>query len=214
MSAKSGKFIVIEGMDGSGKSTIIQMLKDELITQNKIDDFVFTREPGSAFSKEAEKIRNLILDNENEFSHMVDALLFAASRRLNLEKGIWPALQSGKNVISDRYWTSSLVYQGILGGVGFNEVKSINEIATNNTKPDLIIFFDLEPEMSVERITKIRGEADRLETDDVEYYHRLRAAYKEVIKNNPGQFKVINANCSIIELFKKVLKILKEIEVL
>ncbi|SYV90287.1 thymidylate kinase, partial [Metamycoplasma alkalescens] len=86
---EKGKFIVFEGMDGSGKTTIIQMLKDELINRNLINNFVFTREPGSAFSKEAEKIRQLILDNANSFSSMVDALLFATSRRLNLEKGIW-----------------------------------------------------------------------------------------------------------------------------
>ncbi len=214
MNKNKGKFIVIEGMDGSGKSTIVQMLKDDLISKHKIDDFVFTREPGSAFSKEAEKIRQLILDNENDFSHMVDALLFATSRRLNLEKGIWPALNFGKHVISDRYWTSSFVYQGILGNVGLEKVQLINEIATDNTKPDLVIFFDLEPETSVERITKIRGEADRLEKTDVAYYENLRQAYKTIINKNPEQFRVINANCSIIELYRKVEDILKELEVI
>ncbi|TPE57215.1 dTMP kinase [[Mycoplasma] falconis] len=210
MENKRGKFIVVEGMDGSGKSTIIQMLKDEFINKNISDNFIFTREPGSAFSKEAEKIRQLILDNDNDFSQMVDALLFATSRRLNLEKGIWPALENGKNVISDRYWTSSFVYQGILGGLGLEKVKLINEIATDNTAPDLVIFFDLEPATTVERITKMRDCTDRLETCDVNYYVKLREAYHEVIKQNPKQFKVIDANCSIVELFKKVNKILKD----
>lgn len=80
-----GKFVVFEGMDGSGKTTIIKRLKEYLESENRLDDFVFTREPGSSHSKEAEEIRQLILDNDNSFSVMVDALLFAASRRLNLE---------------------------------------------------------------------------------------------------------------------------------
>lgn len=88
MSNQDAKFIVIEGMDGSGKTTILKKFRDELNCKNMIDNFVFTREPGSAFSKEAEKIRELILENENSFSPMVDALLFATSRRINLEKGI------------------------------------------------------------------------------------------------------------------------------
>ncbi|WP_373438357.1 dTMP kinase [Metamycoplasma equirhinis] len=214
MSNQDAKFIVIEGMDGSGKTTILKKFRDELNCKNMIDNFVFTREPGSAFSKEAEKIRELILENENSFSPMVDALLFATSRRINLEKGIWPALENNKHVISDRYWTSSFVYQGILGGVGLGNVKTLNEIATNNTKPDLIIFFDLEPEISVERITKNRDFTDRLETSDVNYYKKLRAAYKQIISKNTNDYRIIDANCSIDELYKKFITILKEVCIL
>ncbi|MCV3753454.1 dTMP kinase [Mycoplasma enhydrae] len=208
------KFIAIEGMDGSGKSTIIDMLKNELINKNLIDNFVFTREPGSAFSKEAEKIRQLILDNENSFSSMVDALLFATSRRLNLEKGILLALKDNKHVISDRYTTSSYVYQGILGDVGLENVEIINKIATSSTEPDLIIFFDLEPALSVERITKMREGMDRLETSDISYYVSLRKAYQKVIAKNPERYRIVDANCSIIELFQKIINILKEEKVL
>ncbi|MCY2903037.1 dTMP kinase [Mycoplasmopsis arginini] len=211
---RKGKFIAFEGMDGSGKTTIIQMLKNELITKNLIDNFVFTREPGSAFSKEAEKIRQLILDNENSFSSMVDALLFATSRRLNLEKGIWPALEENKNVITDRYTTSSYVYQGVLGDATLENVEIINKIATNQTEPDFVIFFDLEPSISVERITKMREGMDRLETSDISYYVSLRESYKKVIAKNPERYRIIDANCSIIELFNKVVDILKKENVL
>ncbi|WP_427867264.1 dTMP kinase [Mycoplasmopsis arginini] len=211
---RKGKFIAFEGMDGSGKTTIIQMLKNELITKNLIDDFVFTREPGSAFSKEAEKIRQLILDNENSFSSMVDALLFATSRRLNLEKGIWPALEENKHVITDRYTTSSYVYQGVLGDATLENVEIINKIATNQTEPDFVIFFDLEPSISVERITKMREGMDRLETSDISYYVSLRESYKKVIAKNPERYRIIDANCSIIELFNKVVDILKKENVL
>ncbi|MGX9395182.1 dTMP kinase [Mycoplasma sp. 1781] len=211
---RTGKFIAFEGMDGSGKTTIIQMLKNDLIKDGLIDNFVFTREPGSAFSKEAEHIRQLILDNENSFSSMVDALLFATSRRLNLEKGIWPALQEEKHVITDRYTTSSYVYQGVLGDAGLEKVEIINQIATNKTEPDLIIFFDLEPSVSVERITKMREGMDRLETSDVSYYFSLREAYNKVIAKNRSRYRVIDANCSIIDLYEKVLEILKKENIL
>lgn len=140
---------------------------------------------------------------------MTDALLFATSRRINLEKGIWPALQSSKTVISDRYWTSSFVYQGILGKVGLEQVIELNKIVTENTKPDFTIFFDLEPKLSVKRISEMRSSRDRLETTDVNYYVNLRKAYHEVIDRYPNEYKVIDANCSITELFEKVLDILK-----
>ncbi|AWX42914.1 Thymidylate kinase [Metamycoplasma cloacale] len=210
MKSQNGKFITIEGMDGAGKSTIISMLKVYLEENNLVDKFVFTREPGSAFSKEAEKIRNLILDNQNSFSQMVDALLFATSRRLNLEKGIWPAIESGKHVISDRYWHSSFVYQGILGEVGLQTVKQLNEIATNNTKPDFVIFLDLEPQTSVERLTHLRTSMDRLEHTDIKYYENLKEAYLNVINDDPQQFRIIDAKCDINELFQRVLNVLKQ----
>lgn len=210
MKSQNGKFITIEGMDGAGKSTIISMLKVYLEENNLVDKFVFTREPGSAFSKEAEKIRNLILDNQNSFSQMVDALLFATSRRLNLEKGIWPAIESGKHVISDRYWHSSFVYQGILGEVGLQTVKQLNEIATNNTKPDFVIFLDLEPQTSVERLIHLRTSMDRLEHTDIKYYENLKEAYLKVINDDPQQFRIIDAKCDINELFQRVLNVLKQ----
>ncbi|AWX69310.1 dTMP kinase [[Mycoplasma] anseris] len=210
MKTKSGKFITIEGMDGAGKTTILKMLKAHLEKQNILDKFVFTREPGSAYSKEAEKIRELILDNDNEFSPMVDALLFAASRRLNLEKAIWPALKEGKNIISDRYWHSSFVYQGVLGGVGLKNVKKINEIATNNTKPDFVIFLDLEPEIVIQRLTNLRDSRDRLEKIDITYYKKLRQAYKEAIEVDQNSFEVIDASCDIKELFNQVLQVFQK----
>ncbi|ACF07089.1 Thymidylate kinase [Metamycoplasma arthritidis] len=206
---KKAKFITIEGMDGSGKTTIIEMLKDYLFNIGKIDDFVFTREPGSAYSAEAENIRKIVLDSGNKFSPMVDALLFVTSRRINLEKAIWPALKAKKNVISDRFWHSSFVYQGILGKVGLDKVRQINEMVIEDTQPDFVIFFDLQPEVSVERLTKLREKTDRLETDQVEYYQALRKAYFEVINSDPTKFRIIDASQSIVKVFEQLLIILK-----
>ncbi|AXE60769.1 dTMP kinase [[Mycoplasma] phocae] len=210
MKTNRGKFIAIEGMDGAGKTTILKKFEEYLKKNKKQKDFVFTREPGSSFSKEAEKIRDLILENGNEFSPMVDALLFATSRRINLEKGIWPALESGKNVISDRYWTSSYVYQGILGNIGVSKVKMINEIATDNTHPDFIIFFDLLPEISIQRLKESGKSMDRLENLDLNYYTNLREAYLKTVSKDAKKYCIIDANCSIDELFERFIAVLSD----
>ncbi|MCU4117137.1 dTMP kinase [Mycoplasma zalophi] len=207
---KRARFITFEGMDGSGKTTIISKLKQKFIEENIINNFVFTREPGSSKSDEAEKIRNFILDNNNTFSSAVEALLFAASRRINLEKAIWPALENNKIVISDRYYHSSLIYQGILGNVGIEKVREINMIATDYTKPDLIIFFDLKPEISLQRITQNRLILDRMETSDLEYYKKLHDGYKKLIDYEPEIFEIVDASKPIEEVLNNVLEIFKK----
>ena len=214
MKNKQYNFIVFEGMDCAGKTSIINMLKLYLEKEHKLDKYVFTREPGSTFSNEAERIRNLILDKENNFSPIIDALLFVASRRLNLEHGIWPSLKEGKIVFSDRYFYSSFVYQGILGNAGFETVRDLNYLITNHTKPDLVIFFDLEPEIVIQRLKTLRTETDRLEHQDVEYYIKLREAYYKVINEDPQRFVIINSSSTLEDLFKETLKILKEREII
>ncbi|QJR44070.1 dTMP kinase [Mycoplasma miroungirhinis] len=204
------KFITFEGMDGSGKTTIISKLKEKFIEENIINNFIFTREPGSSKSTEAEKIRNFILDNDNNLSPAVEALLFAASRRINLEKAIWPALENNKIVISDRYYHSSLIYQGFLGGVGIEQVREINMVATNYTIPDLIIFFDLKPEISLKRITENRLVLDRMETIDLEYYKKLYEGYKKLIDYEPDRFVIIDASQSIENVLNDVLNVFKK----
>ena len=193
MKNKQYNFIVFEGMDCAGKTSIINMLKLYLEKEHKLDKYVFTREPGSTFSNEAERIRNLILDKENNFSPIID---------------------EGKIVFSDRYFYSSFVYQGILGNAGFETVRDLNYLITNHTKPDLVIFFDLEPEIVIQRLKTLRTETDRLEHQDVEYYIKLREAYYKVINDDPKRFVVINSSSTLEDLFKETLKILKEREII
>ncbi|MDC8920326.1 dTMP kinase [Metamycoplasma hyosynoviae] len=204
------KFIVFEGMDCAGKSSILKLIEEKLKKFAKADNYVFTREPGSKNSKEAEQIRQIILNKENNLSTTVDALLFMASRRINLETTVWPALKENKTVFSDRYWHSSFVYQGILGDLGYKVVRKLNEIITSNTKPDLIIFFDLMPEKVVERLKRLRKEADRMERMNEEYYQTLYSAYRSVINYDKHKFVIIDSNCTLEELFEKTWKILVE----
>ena len=209
MNIKSNKFIVFEGMDCAGKSSIIKMLQNYINNLENKNQYVFTREPGSSNSKEAEKIRNLILDNENEFSPTADALLFLAARRINLEKVIWPALEQNKIIFSDRYWYSSFVYQGILGNAGYEKIRQINELMSNNTQPNLVIFFDLKPELVIKRLQNMRGSTDRLEHSDIKYYQNLRKAYEQVIQDNKDKFFIVDSSGSLDDLFNNVLTILK-----
>ena len=210
MITKQKKFVVFEGMDCAGKSSIIKMLQSYIEKLDNKEQYIFTREPGSSNSKEAEKIRTLILDKENEFSPTSDALLFLAARRINLEKVIWPALKNNKIIFSDRYWYSSFVYQGILGNVGYDKIRQINELMSNNTSPDLVIFFDLTPELVIKRLKHMRSETDRLEHNEINYYERLREAYKQVIKHDKDKFVIVDSSGSLNDLFNEIIKILKD----
>lgn len=210
MITKPKKFVVFEGMDCAGKSSIIKMLQSYIEKLDNKEQYIFTREPGSSNSKEAEKIRTLILDKENEFSPTSDALLFLAARRINLEKVIWPALENNKIIFSDRYWYSSFVYQGILGNVGYDKIRQINELMSNNTSPDLVIFFDLMPELVIKRLKHMRSETDRLEHNEINYYERLREAYKQVIKHDKDKFVIVDSSGSLNDLFNEIIKILKD----
>ena len=210
MITKPKQFVVFEGMDCAGKSSIIKMLQSYIEKLDNKEQYIFTREPGSSNSKEAEKIRTLILDKENEFSPTSDALLFLAARRINLEKVIWPALENNKIIFSDRYWYSSFVYQGILGNVGYDKIRQINELMSNNTSPDLVIFFDLTPELVIKRLKHMRSETDRLEHNEINYYERLREAYKQVIKHDKDKFVIVDSSGSLNDLFNEIIKILKD----
>lgn len=214
MNKLNGKFVTFEGIDTAGKTTIMKMLKDYIETLPTKNNYVFTREPGSTYSREAEKIRTLILDKDNNFPTIVDALLFAAGRRLNLENAVWPALKENKIVFSDRYWISSFVYQGILGDAGYDNVKTINLIATNSTAPDFIVFFDLEPKIVLKRLANLRNETDRLEHFDLDYYVKLRKAYLNVLQEYKQKVAIIDSSKTLEEMFQDLLKILKERELI
>ena len=138
-----GKFITVEGTDGSGKSTQLKLLMDYLGTKNC--DVVFTREPGG--TEISEKIRDVILDiNNKEMTDMTEALLYAAARAQHVQQKIIPAINEGKVVICDRFVDSSIAYQGAARGLGTDNIMQINSFALNGIMPDLTLFFDLPPE--------------------------------------------------------------------
>ncbi|TCS88754.1 dTMP kinase [Keratinibaculum paraultunense] len=194
-----GIFIALEGPDGSGKSTIMKLLNDYFTERNI--DVIVTREPGG--TEIGEEIRRIILDNR--YDNMLpetEALLYAASRGQHVHEKILPALNEGKIVICERFILSSLAYQGVGRNLGIKEVKMINDFAIKGIRPDLTLFFSVDPEITLKRKIYIKG-GDRLEREGYEFHNKVYEGYMKLLKMNPANVKIIDATKSIEEVFKQ-----------
>lgn len=201
-----GIFIVLEGSDGSGKSTMAKKIGDYY--KDKGREIEFTREPGG--TKISEMVRDLILDNNNtEMNYRTEALLYAAARAQLVSEKIKPWLNEGKIVISERYVYSSLVYQGIGRGLGVDEVKKINDFAIDGLKPDMVLMLDVNPEKALNRKLNING-GDRLENEDISFHKEVYEGYKKLVPLF-SEIKVINAERKIDEIFGDIKKIINSI---
>lgn len=204
---KKGLFIVFEGGEGSGKSTILDKIYKWLQEENL--DCIKTREPGGI--KISEQIRSVILDSKNtEMDGRTEALLYAAARRQHLVEKVIPALKEGKIVLCDRFLDSSLAYQGFARGLGIDEIYEINKFAIEDNFPDISIFFDLEPRIGLERINKNKDrEVNRLDLEEIEFHNKVREGYTMLLRKNNNMVK-IDASKSINEVFEDVKGIIKE----
>lgn len=201
-----GKLIAIEGPDGSGKTTQIQLLKEYFLKNNY--EVICTREPGG--TNISEKIRDIILDNKNvNMNSMCEALLYAASRAQLVSEVIKPALSSGKVVICDRFVTSSIVYQGIGRNLGIERIKNINECAIDGLTVDLTILLSLDYEEGLNRKVKQR-KLDRLENSGGEFHKKVFEGYKSAAMFCDG-LKIVDANRSIMDVHEDILKEIKKI---
>ncbi len=199
----SGIFITIEGPDGSGKSTQVELLQKYLKAKGK--NIVITREPGG--TRIGEMIRNIILDRENtEMDYVAEALLYAASRAQHVEQIIKPALLKGDVVICDRYVDSSIVYQGVGRGLG-ESVSIINEIAIKGCMPDITFLFKLDPSIGKGRIKA----EDRLEMEKMEYHNKVYEGYLELEKRYPERIKGIDASREIHVIHEEIKKYIEEL---
>ena len=201
-------FITFEGPDGSGKSTVIKTIYERLV--NEKYNILLTREPGG--TPIAEKIRTVILDNENvALDPRAEALLYAASRRQHLVDKIWPALKEGKIVLCDRYLDSSLAYQGGGRDLGVENVLNINLFATENTYPDLTIFFNVSPEIGLSRVSQDKKRvADRLDNESENFHDKVYETFLELTKKYKDRIVVIDASKPLNEVIENTYKILKE----
>ncbi|AWN33793.1 MULTISPECIES: dTMP kinase [Lactobacillus] len=186
-------FISFEGPDGSGKSTVLKQVVEQISPRLKTQ-YLVTREPGG--SKIAEKIRQLILDPVNEeMSAKTEALLYAAARSQHMFETVIPALKAGKVVFSDRFVDSSLAYQGAGRNLGIAAVKQINDFATSKIEPDLTIFLDIKPQIGLARIAQERaGQEDRLEQEQLLFHQKVYEGYHEVNTAYPDRIKIVDAN--------------------
>ena len=203
----SGIFITFEGPDGSGKTTIAELLYNQLISESY--DVILTREPGG--NDIAEQIRQIILDTKNTTMDVrTEALLYAASRRQHLVEKIIPALKAGKIILCDRFIDSSLVYQGIGRKIGIDEVYAINKFAIEDVMPDLTIMFDITPEEGLERINNCTERtADRLDLETLDFHKSAYFGYMQVAEMFKNRIVKINASLSIEEVYKQAYKIIK-----
>lgn len=202
-----GKFIVFEGSDGSGKTTVLENVK-KYLDKNNIK-YIVTREPGGTMI--GEDIREILLKNHQDYdmNDRTEALLFAAARAQSVEEVLKPALEKNDLVISDRYVLSSLAYQGFARGLGIEEVKKINDFATDNLVPDYTFFLDVDPIKVLERKKNI-VEADRLEQEENEYHKKVYDGYKNIIKNEKNCI-IVDASKSIEEVVNDTLNEIKKI---
>ncbi|MBN2981201.1 dTMP kinase [Cohnella algarum] len=186
-----GKFITIEGGEGSGKTTLIGRLADRI--KEKGYEAVTTREPGG--SPIAEAIRNVILERSHtKMDGRTEALLYAASRRQHLVEIVVPAIERGAVVLCDRFIDSSLAYQGHARGLGMEAVWEINRFAVDDCMPDLTLFLDLEPEAGLARIeANALREVNRLDLEGLAFHRKVREGYLEVAGLFPERIVTIDA---------------------
>lgn len=197
-----GKFIVFEGGEGSGKSTMLEKLYEFLISKNI--ECIKTREPGGI--KISEQIRTVILDTNNlEMNPKTEALLYAAARCQHLTEKIIPALEAGKHVLCDRFIDSSLAYQGYARNIGINDIYTINKFAIGDFMPDLSIIFDVDPQIGLDRINKDKNrEINRLDKEKLEFHKMVREGYNKVLSMDNRNIARVDASKSIDEVFNEL----------
>lgn len=185
----AGRLITIEGLDGAGKSTLAEGLRTRLRAGGL--ELELLREPGG--SALSERIRELVKDPHLEVDPKAEALLYAAARAQLVRERLLPALQSGRWVLLDRFTDSSLAYQGVARGLGVEEIRAVNELATGGLRPDLTLLLRVAPATGRERL-RSRGEAsDRLEAEDDGFFAAVARAYDELAVAEPARFRVIDA---------------------
>ncbi|MDX6562754.1 MAG: dTMP kinase [Gaiellales bacterium] len=177
----SVRFIAFEGADGAGKTTQARLLAAHLRALGR--EVVEVREPGG--TQAGEYLRTLLLDSAAPLGARTEALLFAAARAQLVEDVIAPALARGATVIADRFVGSSLVYQGVVRGVGADAVRAINDVGTRGLRPDATVLLAVTAEQAAER--RNPGAADRIEREPIEFHRNVIAAYEDVLASGNGR---------------------------
>ena len=193
-------FISLDGIDGAGKSTQIDLLRQYL--ESKGATVVCFRDPGS--TKLGESIREILLHREDiPIASTSEMLLYMAARAQLVDEQLRPALQSGFTVICDRFLLANVVYQGVAGGLDVDELWSVGKCATGGLAPDATIVLDIDPEIAVKRLK--RG-PDRLEKRGIEYFRLVRNGFLHQILNAGGKSLVVNADQDIMQIHQQIVR--------
>lgn len=202
-----GKFITLEGPDGSGKTTVSKIVFEQLTAEGY--KVLLTREPGGIDI--SEQIRGIILDTKNvTMDARTEALLYAAARRQHLVEKVQPALDEGYIVICDRFVDSSLVYQGVGRKIGIDEVYQINLFAIGDIKPDATIFFDVPYEVGLARINNGERVADRLDLETNDFHKDVYNGYMTICDKFADRITKIDASKEIDDVVSQVLNVIKD----
>lgn len=186
-------FITFEGLDGSGKTTQLDLLVEHLRSQGR--DFVVTREPGG--TSFGERIRDILLAVGNEMTIHSEAFLFAAARAELASSVVRPALAMGRSVLCDRYLDSSIAYQAYGGGLPPEFVVAINEMGTGALRPHRTILLDVPAEVALSRLSAEPGKRNRMESKPTDYYRRVREGYLELAAAEPRRIRIVDGDRAI-----------------
>ena len=197
-------FITFEGIDGCGKSTQLQLFRNELIARKY--DVVTVRDPGD--TEISEKIREILLNVNHNINSITELFLFEAARANLVENVILPAIQNNAFVLSDRFCDSTVVYQGYGRGISLQVIDYLNNVATFNFKPALTFFLDVPLEITLARKSDVQK--DRMEAVDIDFLQRAINGYKEIAKNEPQRVITIDATGSKNEIANKIIKYFDE----
>ena len=187
----NSSYIAFEGIDGSGKTSLIENLSTILDSLNK--KHIIVREPGG--TSIGEGIRELLLSHDYQVNPLAEALLMSASRAQLIQETVIPTINNGQVVVTDRSAYSSVAYQGVGRGLGYQEIYQLNDLAIDGFWPEKVILLDIDPKISLSR-QKI---ADRIGSGEVDFFQKVRSGYLKLADEFESQFLVLNATKSIDE---------------
>ena len=201
-----GLFITIEGGEGTGKTTVMSKVVEKLEKDGL--DILKTRNPGG--TEIGKEIRSIVLSKEDKnMSEICEVLLFAADRAQQVQELIIPNI-TDKIIICDRFFDSSIVYQGIMGNMGIDKVYELNMVATKGLVPDLTLLFDLNPIIGQQRIASNKDrEVNRFDMKSLEYHQKVRNAYLEVANKFKDRIVIVDASRTVEEIVAEVYEIIK-----
>lgn len=199
-----GKFVVLEGPDGSGKSTQYRRLSEAIAKAGV--PLCEVREPGGTLP--GEKIREVLLDKaQTGMTVRCEMLLYMASRAELIEQKILPALRRGELVLADRFVASTLAYQGAAGGLPSSDIAAVARVATQGLQPDLILLFDLDQAAAARRLSPL---LDRMEAKGTEFHRKVRQGYLDQAKADPRRYSVIDASVGPDAVWAQVAATMRE----
>lgn len=202
-----GKFITVEGSEGVGKSTNVEFLASAIRQQGFA--VICTREPGG--TPIAERIRQILLEHgEEPLPDIAELLLFFASRSLHICNKIRPALEAGKWVICDRFTDASRAYQGAGRGLDLQRINLLADWVQDDLQPDLTLLLDAPAEIGMQR-AKQRGATDRLESEQISFYERVRTGYLELADAHPERFVVVDAARALVQVQASIAAVLEQL---